>query len=83
MSTSEARQGTHTHTQTDSVCGLLPEGIAAASLANEYIYTFYIPHTHTHMLAHTYLLVDNEAGEYYVPLVEYRIAKFMIDRLVH
>lgn len=35
------------------------------------------------MLAHTYLLVDNEAGEYYVPLVEYRIAKFMIDRLVH
>lgn len=35
--------------------------------------------THTH----TYLLVDNEAGEYYVPFVEYRIAKFMIDRLVH
>lgn len=39
-------------------------------LANEYIYTFY-------------LLVDNEAGEYNVSFVKYRIAKFMINRLVH
>jgi len=39
-------------------------------LANEYIYTFY-------------LLVYHEAGEDYISFVEYRIGKFMIDRLVH
>lgn len=49
---SEARH-THTHSKNILVCGLLPAATAAASLANEYIYTFYMPHATCH--TRTYL----------------------------